>query len=352
MSSRRKKALVICPGRGTYNKAELGYLYRFHADKAELLHTIDAYRHQSQQPSISELDQAEAFDPRLHTRGDNASSLIYACAYADYLSINQEQFDIVAISGNSMGWYIALACANSLKPNDALKLIDTMGKLMHEQASGGQLIYPLLDENWHPIPGRIEKLNALKQAINLQKGLVLSDSILLGGLRVFAGNDTAIKALKTALTPEGNYPLQLPNHAAFHSPLMQGISEIALSLIQGNSFRAPDIPLVDGRGQSWFPLSSDTTSLYQYTLGHQITRPYDFTRAVQVGVQEFAPDCVIIPGPGNTLGGATAQALIDIQWQGLKSKQDFVQRQQDKPFILSMGLESQRQLVTDSPVRL
>ena len=49
---------------------------------------------------------------------------------------------------------------------------------------------------------------------------------------------------------------------------------------------------------------------------------------------------------GNSLGGATAQALIDIQWQGLKSKQDFVQRQQDEPFILSMGLEAQRKLVT------
>ena len=32
-----KTAVVICPGRGTYTKTELGYLSRHHADKAALL---------------------------------------------------------------------------------------------------------------------------------------------------------------------------------------------------------------------------------------------------------------------------------------------------------------------------
>jgi hypothetical protein len=72
---------------------------------------------------------------------------------------------------------------------------------------------------------------------------------------------------------------------------------------------------------------------------------YNFTRAIQVCVQEFAPDCLIIPGPGNSLGGVAAQALIDIQWQGLNSKQAFLQRQKNDPFILSMGLSEQRHLV-------
>ena len=36
-----KTAVVICPGRGTYNKAELGYLHRHHADKAALFEAAD-----------------------------------------------------------------------------------------------------------------------------------------------------------------------------------------------------------------------------------------------------------------------------------------------------------------------
>ena len=40
----RKTAIVICPGRGTYNAAELGYLKTHHSDKAELISQIDAVR--------------------------------------------------------------------------------------------------------------------------------------------------------------------------------------------------------------------------------------------------------------------------------------------------------------------
>ncbi len=347
MSQPRKKAVVVCPGRGTYNKSELGYLYRHHANKADMIQGIDDYRQQSGQLTITELDQATVFDPRIHPRGDNASSLIYACAYADFLSIDPDQFDIVAITGNSMGWYIALACANCLDPADALQLIDTMGNLMHEHAMGGQVIYPLLDENWQAVPGRIEELEKIKQAINQHADKTLTDSILLGGMRVFAGNDAALKTLITSLEPDANYPMRLPNHAAFHSPMMQNITDMARERLPAKLIRPPQCPLVDGRGNSWFPLSSDTMELYNYTLGGQVVDTYDFTRAIQACVQEFAPDCLIIPGPGNALGGATAQALIDIQWQGLTSKHDFKERQQRKPFILSMGLETQRAQLVD-----
>ena len=342
MSRARKKAVVVCPGRGTYTKSELGYLYRFHSDKTGLIERIDEYRHQNQQSTITELDQTTVFDPRTHTRGDNASSLIYACAYADYLSIDTDAFDVVAITGNSMGWYIALACAHSLDQVNALMLINTMGNLMHEYASGGQLIYPLLDDDWRPVVGRAQEFEQLKHAINQQPGQQLSDSILLGGLRVFAGNDAALESLSRSLAPEGSYPMRLPNHAAFHSPLMQTISEAALNLISAEIFKQPEIPLIDGRAKSWFPLSSDVAELYDYTLGNQVVETYNFTRAIQACVQEFAPDCLIIPGPGNTLGGVTAQALIDIRWQGMESKQGFLERQANDPFILSMGRDEQR----------
>ena len=35
-----RKAVVICPGRGSYTKTELGYLGRHHADKRELLEEL------------------------------------------------------------------------------------------------------------------------------------------------------------------------------------------------------------------------------------------------------------------------------------------------------------------------
>ena len=108
MSKKKQRAVVICPGRGTYNKEELGYLQRLHSDKTEIISLIDDFRDSQGQMKVSELDGMENYSMRVHTAGENASALIYACALSDFQAINKDEFDIVAVTGNSMGWYIAL----------------------------------------------------------------------------------------------------------------------------------------------------------------------------------------------------------------------------------------------------
>ena len=346
MKPTKDKVLVICPGRGTYNQQELGYFKRYHADKKELLDAIDHYRIQQGQSPISALDAAERYQMREHSRGDNASALIWSCAYADYLSINRDRYEICALTGNSMGWYIALGCAGALNPAEALRLINTMGTLMQQSLLGGQLIYPLVDEHWQAIPGRHQQLLDHIADINSQAGAELYLSIQLGGMLVFGGNEAALKTLEQRLAPEqGRFPMRLFNHAAFHTPLQRPIAEQGRNLLPASLFQQPRHPLIDGRGGHWRADATATAALYRYTLGHQVTEPYDFTKALQVAVREYAPDKLVILGPGSTLGGAVAQALIDIRWQGWESKQDFIRSQQQDPYILSMGLEEQRALV-------
>ncbi len=77
-----------------------------------------------------------------------------------------------------------------------------------------------------------------------------------------------------------------------------------------------------------------------------MVEPYDFTRAVQVAAQEFAPDLFIIAGPGTTLGGAVAQSLAQINWQGLDGKAAFKTRQAQDPVVVAMGDPAQRALVS------
>lgn len=347
----KQKALVICPGRGTYNKEELGYLQRFHAtaqgsEASAFIARIDAYRQRQGQISVSELDSRASYVMREHTRGDNASPLIHTCAYADFLSIDREQFDVVAVTGNSMGWYIALAVAQALKEAPAIEVINTMGGMMQQSLIGGQVIYPLVDENWCLIPGRREYLLDLMAVINQQAGAELYISIELGGMLVFGGNEAALKQLQAQLPiQQERFPLRLHNHAAFHTPLLKSISDQAQQILTPQLFTVPDLPLIDGRGHIWQPYSSDTTALHQYTLSHQIYQPYDFSKAIEVGVKEFAPDRIIILGPGNTLGGAVAQVLININWQGLSCKQDFIRQQKKEPYVLAMGAHEQRMKV-------
>ncbi len=340
----KKKALVIAPGRGTYNKEELGYIKRFHADKKDLIAAIDDYRAKHGQTTVTDLDSKSSFSLSEHSRGDNASPLIYACAYADFLSIDRDKFDIVAVTGNSMGWYIALACGGAASNDNALHIVNTMGTMMQEKLIGGQMIYSLVDENWKVIPGRREYLMQLMAEINAKEGCALYTSIELGGMLVFGGNAAALSELEKALKPEGRFPMRLQNHAAFHTPLMDPISEAALGKMDETLFRHPAHPLVDGRGHVWTPYSTSAADIWRYTLGHQVHRHYDFTAAVQVAAKEFAPDNVIILGPGSTLGGAVAQSLIGINWQGWTSKEDFAKRQKENPYIIAMGMDEQRKL--------
>jgi [acyl-carrier-protein] S-malonyltransferase len=102
---------------------------------------------------------------------------------------------------------------------------------------------------------------------------------------------------------------------------------------------------VDGRGNIWSPWSTDIQELFSYTLGDQIVRPYDFSSSIDVAVKEFCPDQVVLLGPGNSLGSPVAQVLIENNWNGLNSKSDFLNSQEKDPFVISMGIEEQRNIV-------
>ncbi|NRA55103.1 MAG: ACP S-malonyltransferase [Gammaproteobacteria bacterium] len=341
----KKQAVVICPGRGSYNKQQLGYLLQHHQQRSELITTIDQYRTTQGFTSIAALDQMASYDLTTHTLGHNASALIYGCAAGDYQAIDLEQYDICAISGNSMGWYIALAAAQALAPPAAIELINTMGSLMSKQLIGGQIIYPVVDQQWQAQPQVRQQLLSLINTINQAHQCELYLSIDLGAYFVVGGNEAGLKQFSQQVTPVEHYPLRLFNHGAFHTPLLNPLVNDAQGLLAKDLFCPPKIPLIDGRGHIWQPHATDVAQLYQYTLDHQICQPYYFNQAIDVAIKEFAPDVFIVLGPGNGLSSSIAQRLIELEWQGINNKEAFIKRQKDDPIIIAMGLEHQRSLV-------
>lgn len=341
-------ALAVCPGRGTYGKAELGYLGRFHSDRRDLIATVDRLRAARGEPTISELDGADRYSVALHTRGDIASPLIFTASFADYQAIDRSRFHVAAVTGNSMGWYTALACAGAVDLEHGFSIVDAMGEHSQAGEAGGQVLLGLVDEDWREVPGLRDDLLGLAGAIDARAGCALTVSIELGGMLVFAGNEKGLDALLAeAPKSPGREPMRLVNHGPFHSPLMRGSSEGALAQLPADWFSGPDVPMIDGRGHIWRPFATDARALHHYTFVTQILETYHFTRAIQVAVKEHAPDRIILLGPGDTLGGAIAQALIGIRWRGLTSKADFQAMQaSSEPILLSMGREDQRALVT------
>jgi [acyl-carrier-protein] S-malonyltransferase len=343
----RKTAVVICPGRGTYNAPELGYLARHHSDQSALLDQFDERRAALGQPRLRDLDGAQRFSRHVHTRGDNASALIYAASYLDALKIGSG-FDVLAVTGNSMGWYSALAVAGAAFAPDAFEIVNTMGTLMQESLIGGQSLYPFVDDDWRVLPGKRDDLLQRVATINAQEGHALSVSIHLGGMLVVAGDDAGLNAFEQDLPKlQDRFPMRLPNHAAFHSPLQTTVAAKGQQLLPESLFHSLSHPLIDGRGALWFPDACAVDELRAYTLGAQVVTPYDFTTAVQVAAKTFAPDVFILTGPGEAMGSAVAQSLIQIGWKGVESKRDFQHRQARDPILLSMGRDAERVLVVN-----
>lgn len=340
----RKTAVVVCPGRGTYDAAELGYLARYHGSRSDFLEMADARRLANGQMPITVLDSAPGFSSE-HTTSENAATLIFACSFSDFCAIDCDAYEIVAITGNSMGWYTALVCGGAVSAANGLEIVNTMGTLMHERGIGGQIVYPVVGDDWRPAPkGRAEVMELMARLARTGANLHLS--IDLGGMLVFAGEDPALDALAEALPKVGRYPMRLARHAAFHTPLLSHIACEAHRKLPPGLFSGPALPLVDGRGVVWRPFASVPEALWDYTLGAQVTETYDFAAAIRVSVREFAPDVLIVLGPGETLGGAVAQSLIAINWRGLADKNDFSRRQATAPVLLAMGRADQRAPVT------
>ena len=143
------RVVLIAPGRGTYTRSELGYLQRFsdyhrRKDRNQIVRQADELRKASGGRLMSDLDSAQRFRASVHLAGEEASALIFTCTAADAALISP-QHQVVAVLGNSMGWYSALHLCGALDFGDAFRLVDGMGAFQRGNIQGGQIIYPVVD---------------------------------------------------------------------------------------------------------------------------------------------------------------------------------------------------------------
>lgn len=336
------RALVVCPGRGSYGRDSLGSLAGL---SSPALDVMDELRRRLGRPTVRELDAASAYSARSHVAGENASILTAGAALADLDQLSPEKVRPVAVVGNSMGWYTALGYAGALSLPDCGRLVETMGSYQEGNVIGGQILYPLVDEDWRPDPARIAAVNDAVASIP-----DLFWSIRLGGQAVLGGTDAALEralvTLPIVVLGGTSFPFRLPLHSAFHTPLLAGTSSRARADLADLGWRAPSLPLIDGSGRVWRPGISDPAALAEYTLGEQVMDVFDLAEALRVALREYAPQRIILPGPGSNLGGAIAQTLIRDGWAGLRSRGDFLARQVSDPIVLALRRPEQRALVT------
>jgi malonyl CoA-acyl carrier protein transacylase len=185
-----KRAVLLCPGRGSYTERSLRSLPPEHpwVLRAEEL------RRGYGLPALLGLDQAGAWNPAVHLDPRNISPLIWLVSMLDAESAAREHA-LVAIAGNSMGWYTALAVSGALEFDDGFRLMQELAILQHEHAGGGQVLYPQVGEDWRPEPVLVRNVSA---ALASSGGEAFA-SILLGGQIVLAGTEAGIAHLLRSL---------------------------------------------------------------------------------------------------------------------------------------------------------
>jgi [acyl-carrier-protein] S-malonyltransferase len=343
-SPRATRALIVCPGRGSYGKESLGSLRDRSPAAAAVIAAADALRTAAGRPTVSELDALDRHSAARHVAGEHASLLTATASLADLADLGPH-VEIVGVCGNSMGWYTALVAAGALSLHDGLRLIETMGSYQANNVIGGQLLYPITHPDWTPDPERRARVEAALAAARTA-GHAAGWSIDLGSFAVLGADDAGLAAITAALPPEARgaqtFPVRLPLHSAFHTALMGPTSDRARAELADLDFRAPRVPLIDGRGVVFRPWSADPAALADYTLGHQVTDPYDFARGLRAALHHTAPDVVVLLGPGNSLGGPSAATLVHAHWHGAETRAAFEAETARAPMLLSFAVPEQR----------
>ncbi len=327
-----KRIAIVCPGRGSYTEASLGSLPKDH----DWVRQAERMRLGLGLEPLSDLDGAARFEPARHLKPSNVSALIYLVSMLDAQKA-RDGGRLVCAGGNSMGWYTALAVGGALSFEDGFRLVQRMSLLQEDGAGGGQVIYPLVGDDWRADP---ERAQAVEDVLAASEGEAFP-SITLGGFTVLAGSPGGVshllKSLPKVQLGRTSYPFKLAQHGPYHTHLAKGVADRARIELSELEFRRPEVPLVDGRGMTFSPWSCDVDALRAYTLGAQVTEPYDFTASVRVVLREFAPERIVLPGPGNSLGGVCGQILAGEGWRGVHSKADFdAVQKSDEPILDSM----------------
>ena len=330
------RAVVAFPGRGAYGPSSLGSLTPGHA----WVRRADEMRGQAGLPPLSSIDAAERFDPEVHLRPTNGWPLVFLCSLLDAERIADDH-EVVVVVASSTGWYTALAASGVLGFDDAFRLVSEMAAAaeapLPHAAQPAEIVYPLTDESWQPVPARITGLRDALEHGNGSTALAID----LGGFAVLGGTATGIDALAGRLpavtVADRSFPLRVAAADAWHTPLRAAAVEQAVERLGPLTWDRPNVTLVDGRGARYTPWSTDPDDLAEQSIRGQGISPYDFASALRVALREYGPDVVLLPGPGGSLGAACAQIIVTEGYRGLRSRAEFEAAQAGpSPLLLSM----------------
>ena len=329
------RSAVVFPARGSYGPGSLRSLPPTHP----WVRRADQLRGEYDLPALSALDAADRFEPTIHLRSANASPLTFLCGLLDAERMADDH-EVVVVVASSTGWYTALAASGALAFDDAFRLVQTMALLAEEPIldddRGGQLIYALTDAEWQADPARASALSAV--LARTEDGV--HRSLELGAFSVLSGSALGLAEVASELPPvevgSRRFPSRAAMQEAWHLPLRAHAAARASERLAGLDWSPPNVTLIDGRGARFTPWSTDPAELAHQSLIVQPTSTYDFATSLRVALREYAPEVLLLPGPGASLAQVCAQLVVAEGYRGIRTRAELVSVQSGpNPILLS-----------------
>lgn len=227
----------------------------------------------------------------------NAQPAIFLHSYAIYQLLNNPRPDMVA--GHSLGEYTALAVANALTFDDALRLVQLRGAAMQEageQQPGTMAAIIGLDD---------EKVATICHDVCQEIGVVQPANFNSPGQLVVSGTPEAVaETMKRAKEAGAKLAKQLNVSGAFHSPLMEPARQRLAQALENTPIRDAEIPVYVNVSAQAVTLAAEIRA----ALLAQLTAPVRWTESAQNMAAAGANRFVEV-GPGTVLQGLVKRIL-------------------------------------------
>lgn len=274
----------IFPGQGI-QKAEMGKdLYFSFPQARQILNNADEILGRSLSKIMISGDEIEL------SRSYNAQPAIFLYEYILATLQNEIMPDIVA--GHSFGEFAALAVNKSITFDDALRLVSIRAEFGESFVQNNETAMAAvigLDDDI--IEQKITEITR-----NRNNAIFIANYNGPGQI-VLSGTKSGIKeACKEFKLLGAKRAVILPIGGAFHTPLMNEVSELYKSHINSISFREPKIPICQCTDSS---INSDINSIKLNLMQHMISS-VNWTRMVEKMVSHGVTEFVEI-GTDNTL---------------------------------------------------
>ena len=228
------------------------------------------------------------FDPftRLGEGTRTQQPALYLCSIAAWARLEDDR-EVLAAAGHSLGEYAALVVAGALGFEDGLRLVDARARAMAACAPGG-MVAMLGGE-----PGAVA-------AFGRARGLVVANDNAPGQL-VLSGPVGGVEAALAQAGEVGARARRLDVSGAFHSPLMAPAAAALRAALAGVEVRRPRFPVYSNGSAAPF---ADIRG----ELAENLLRPVRWRETLlalrAAGAADFA-EC----GPGTVLAGLVKRTL-------------------------------------------